>query len=109
MTHTTPRNRPWYVPDRLADDYCEIARSGGDLRMLKTLKILRSILVNVGIIGITAYTLLFTTADPTVVFIFGIGILGGYNGIEVADYAALATAFAEVRQQQTEDGTDDSP
>jgi hypothetical protein len=97
---TQPSPRPWYVHDALTDDYCEIARSGGDLRMLKTLKILRSILVNAGIIGITLSALFLTSADATITAVLGIVTLGLYNGIEVADYAALATAFSEVRNHQ---------
>ncbi|EMA19024.1 hypothetical protein [Haloarcula argentinensis] len=93
--------RPWYVHDVLADDYCEIARSGGDLRMLKTLKILRTILVNAGIIGIALTALFLTNADATIITVLSIATLGLYNGIDAADYAALATAFAEVRSQQT--------
>ncbi|RYJ11563.1 hypothetical protein ELS20_07885 [Haloarcula hispanica] len=102
MSHTTPR-RPWYVPDALADDYCEIALSGGDLRMLKTLKIFRSILVNAGIIGITLTALFLTAADATIITVLSLSTLALYNGVEVADYAALAAAFAEVRAQQTEE------
>lgn len=89
--------RPWFCIDALVDDYRFIADSGGDLRMLKALKIIRSIIVNVGIIGVTLYTLIATNADPTWVFVFGIVTLGLYNGVEVADYAALAQAFAEVK------------
>ena len=103
MRQTTPRKRPWYVPNGLVDDYCEIARSGGDLRMLKTLKILKSILVNAGIIGITLTALFLTGADATIITVLAIVTLGLYNGVEVADYAALATAFSEVRTQQAED------
>jgi hypothetical protein len=102
----TQIQRPWYVNDSLTDSYCEIARSGGDLRMLKTLKILkilRSILVNAGIIGITLSALFLTSADATITTVLGIVTLGLYNGIGVADYAALATAFSEVRSQQREE------
>lgn len=105
MTQQHSRRRSWYTPDRLVDDYLEIAASGGDLRMLKTLKILRSILVNAGIIGIALSALFLTSADATITTVLGIVTLGLYNGIEVADYAALATAFAEARTQQ--DSTND--
>jgi hypothetical protein len=98
---TTPR--PWYCHDALVNDYREIADSGGDLRMLKTLKIFRSIIVNVGIITVTLYSLVATTADPTWVAVLGIITLGLYNGVEVADYAALAQAFAEARASQRDD------
>ena len=104
MTHS--RTRPWYCHDPLVDDYRAIATAGGDLTMLKRLKIARSIVVNLGIISITLFALLGTAADPTVVFVLGMLTLGLYNGVEVADYAALAQAFAEVRAQQPQQGQD---
>jgi len=107
MTQTYPRRRTWYTPDALVDDYYEIAQSGGDLRMLKTLKIIRSILVNAGIIGITLAALFLTGADATIITVLGIVTLGLYNGIEVADYAALATAFSEARAQQSSNQRDE--
>jgi len=97
--------RPWYTVDGLVEDYRVVASSGGDLRMLKTLKILRSIIVNVGIIGITLFTLMEASGSPAWVGAIGVGTLGLYNGVEVADYAALAQAFKEVRAEQG-DGED---
>jgi len=94
-------SRPWYCHDRLTDDYRTVAERGGDLRMLKALKILRSIIVNVGIIGVTMTALLYTGADATLVSAIGLVTLGLYNGVEVADYAALAQAFSEVKQEQS--------
>lgn len=96
------QTRPWYCSERLTEDYRVVADSGGDLRMLKTLKIVRSIIVNLGIIGITVAALFYTGADSTVVSVIGLVTLGAYNGVEVADYAALAQAFAEAKQDQTE-------
>jgi len=90
--------RPWYCVDGLVDDYRTIADSGGNLRMLKTLKILRSIIVNVGIISVTLFALIETSADPTWIAALGIATLGLYNGVEVADYAALAQAFVEAKR-----------
>jgi len=101
----TRRPRPWYVHDGLTNDYRTVAERGGDLRMLKLLKILRSIIVNLGIIGVTLTALLYTGADATLVSVIGIGTLGLYNGVEVADYAALAQAFAEVKKEQPGDGS----
>lgn len=63
--------------------------------MLKRLKIARSIIVNAGIIGIALYSLIFTDADATWVSVLSIATLGLYNGVEVADYAALVQAFVE--------------
>jgi len=103
MTGTHTR-RPWYCHDRLTEDYRTVAETGGDLSMLKTLKILRSIIVNLGIIGVTMSALLYTGADSTIVSVIGITTLGLYNGVEVADYAALAQAFTEVKQEQNGGG-----
>lgn len=93
---TTPR--PWYCHGALVDDYRQIADTGGNLRMLKTLKVVRSIIVNLGIILVTLYSLVATGADPTWVTVLAIATLGLYNGVEVADYAALAQAFAEAKR-----------
>lgn len=104
---TTPqrptRSRPWFCVDALVEDYRVVAANGGDLSMLRTLKILRSIIVNLGIIGVTLVALLYTGADATLVAGIGLVTLGLYNGVEVADYAALAQAFAEVKAEQETD------
>lgn len=102
MKPQIPRQRPWYVLDALADDYCAVAREGGDLRMLKALKILRSITVNIAIISISLYAL-YRGGDATLVSTVALVTLGIYNGVEVADYAALATAFREVKEEQDDD------
>jgi len=94
-THQPPR--PWYCHDALVTDYRRVADAGGDLRMLKTLKVFRSIIVNLGIIAVTLFSLLETAANPTWVTVLAIATLGLYNGVEVADYAALAQAFAEAK------------
>ncbi len=91
-----------YTPQyqHLLADYKRVAKNGGDFRMLKTLKIIRSLIVNVGIIGITLFALSETAANPTWVSILGITTLGLYNGVEVADYAALAQAFTEAKKEK---------
>jgi len=71
--------------------------------MLKTLKVVRSIIVNAGIIAVTLFSLLETAADPTIVTVLGLVTLGLYNGVEVADYAALAQAFSEAKADQSRD------
>jgi hypothetical protein len=70
--------------------------------MLRQLKVLRSIIVNLGIIGVTLFSLLETSADPTLISGLGLLTLGLYNGVEVADYAALAQAFAEVKSENSQ-------
>jgi hypothetical protein len=103
MTALKPKHiRPWYCIDSLTADYRRVAIEGGDLKMLKTLKVLRSIIVNLGIIGVAFTALFHTAANGTYVSVIAIVTLGLYNGVEVADYAALAQAFAEVQQEQND-------
>lgn len=95
MSTKQPEPRPWYCADALVKDYKVIGAAGGDLEMLKSLKIIRSIVVNLGIIAIALYALM-VGADPTIVASVGLSTLGLYNGIEVADYQALAQAIVEM-------------
>jgi len=64
--------------------------------MFKTLKLIRSIIVNVGIIALGIYALVLG-ADPTIVGAVAILVLGGYNGLELSDYAAAARAYNELQ------------
>jgi len=96
-------HRPWYCIDALVDDYRAVALNGGDLEMLKSLKVIRSMIVNAGIIGVTLFSLAQTPANATLITSLGLLTLGLYNGVEVADYAALAQAFAEVKSEQQPD------
>jgi hypothetical protein len=105
--HRPATSRPWYCNDALVEDYRVVAANGGDFAMLRTLKILRSIIVNLGIIGVTLVALLYTGADATLVSAIGLITLGAFNGVEVADYAALAQAFTEVRREQANDSGGD--
>lgn len=99
MTSQQPQHpRPWYCNDRLVDDWLTVHASGGDLRMLKGLKILRSIIVNIGLIAISLLGLKYG-GDPTVIVPTSTLILGAYNGVEIADYQALAQAIVEASQE----------
>jgi hypothetical protein len=91
--------KPWYVNRQLCQDYRQIANNGGDFEMLKALKIIRSILVNIGIIAVSIYSLQ-AGADPTTLGGLTVATLGLYNGVELADYAALAQAFSQAGQEQ---------
>jgi len=102
---TSKQLRPWYVSDRACDDYVAALGEGGDLEMLKALKILRSILVNIGIIALGIYSIR-VGADPTVIGLASLVVLGGYNGLEVSDYMALLRAYNEVQQGGDETGGD---
>jgi len=93
--HTPPR-RDWYCNDRLTDEYITAHNNGGDLEMAKKLRIVRSIVVNLGLIGITVFALA-EGADPTIVGGFGLIAIASYNGVEVADYIALMQAISEVQ------------
>jgi len=96
----TPSDRPWYCSDRLVDDWKTVHQTGGDLKMLKSLKIVRSIVVNIGLTAITVLGLRYG-GDPTVIVPLALGVLGAYNGVEIADYQALAQAIVEVSQETT--------
>jgi hypothetical protein len=98
----TPSPRPWYCSNRLVDDYKVSIADGGDLRMYKLLKIIRSILVNVGIIGLGFHALALG-ADPTIVPTVAMLVLGAYNGIEIADYLSAIQAYNEIRQETNSD------
>jgi hypothetical protein len=93
--------QPWYIHKDLCNDYKQVAENGGDFEMLKLLKIIRSILVNIGIISVSIYSLQ-AGADPTTLGGLTIATLGLYNGVELADYAALAQAFSETRNAQNQ-------
>lgn len=84
----------------LVDDYRNVARRGGDFQMLKTLKIIRSIIVNLGIISVSLYGLAYTAADPTWLSVLTIVTLGLFNGVEAADYMALVEAFAQAKSEK---------
>ncbi|SNZ18151.1 hypothetical protein SAMN06269185_3262 [Natronoarchaeum philippinense] len=106
MSTTTP-SRPWYCVDRLVDEYVRIAVSqdgGNDLRMLKALKIVRSILVIAAIGTISIYAL-YLGADPTLVAGLSLPSLAAYAGVEAADYGALVQGFreAQAKSQSTDD------
>jgi len=69
--------------------------------MSTRLRILRAIVVNIGFITIALYSI-WEGGDPTVVGALGISMLGLYNGVEIADAAALAQALAESRENAEE-------
>lgn len=70
--------------------------------MLKSLKIIRAIVVNLGIIAISMYALV-EGADATIIGGIGLFSLAAYNGVEIADYGALLQAIAEASQDPPED------
>ena len=89
--------RPWYCSGAAVDEYRQTLESGeSDLPMIKTLKIARSLLVNAGIIAIGGYGIA-AGGDPTLIATLALAVLGGYNGLELSDYAALIQAYKEVQ------------
>lgn len=99
--------RPWYCPDSLVEDYLEFANDGGDLQMLKRVRAIESLIVNIGIIAITLAALHFGEANSYVVST-AIVTLGLLNGLIAADYRALAQAIVEFSQAYGGDD-DDGP
>ena len=94
-THRHPVNRPWYAHVRLTDEYCSaIERGDGDFEMLRTLKLIRSILVIVAVSTVSLYAL-YLGADPTVVALLALPSLAAYAGAEAIDYGALLQAYRE--------------
>jgi len=102
---TATQARPWYVSDKACDEYRQAAHDDGDFRMLKSVKILRSIVVNVGTMLLFAY-LASLGGDPLILAGMAFVLLGGYNGLEVGDYLALVQAYQEVQQGGDETGGD---
>ena len=95
--------RPWYIIDAACDGYAETIRSDkADLEMLRTLKILRSIIVSLGIIGIAGYAV-GQGGDPTILGTLALLTLGLYNGLELTDYLALLRAYNEVQSADSDD------
>ncbi|AFH22660.1 hypothetical protein OSG_eHP32_00030 [environmental Halophage eHP-32] len=97
---TSQYARPWYCRDSAVNEYrSTISEDGERLPMLKTLKILRAIIVNIGVIGICVYAIT-QGGDPTLLGTLSLLVLGGYNGLELSDYAALLQAYDELQSEQ---------
>lgn len=86
---------PWYVRRGAVDEY-KRSLAPGRLPVLKTFKILRAVIVNIGIFVIGAYALSLG-GDPTLLGITILVVAGAYNGLEISDYLALLQALQEVR------------
>lgn len=93
-THTSS-SRPWYCNDRLVDAYKNRAFEGDDLRVLKTVRAIESLIVNLGIIVVTLVATHYGEANWYVI-LTSIVTLGLLNGVFAADYKALARALAEL-------------
>jgi hypothetical protein len=97
MTRFQPR--PWYVFGPACDEYRAVLANGGDLSVLKSLKILRSIIVNLATVGMTVF-LVTRGVDPTLFGVLCFLFLSAYNGLEFSDYLALIQAYKEIQNDQ---------
>ena len=94
--------RPWYCRGDVVDEYKTTLQEDDEkLPMLKTLKILRAIIVNVGIFGIGGYAM-YRGGDPTLLAVSTLAVAGAYNGLELGDYLALVQAYSEIQAEATE-------
>ena len=94
---TAQHSRPWYCRDDAVDEYkTTLTTDSQELPVLKTLKITRAIIVNIGVIAITLFAIA-QGGDVTLFGLLGLSVLGGYNGLEISDYAALLQAYKEVQ------------
>jgi hypothetical protein len=97
---STQHDRPWVCVDDAVDEYRETLEHGGErLEMLKKLKLLRAIIVNLGVVTIGLYGI-FRGGDPTVLGALSLLTLVGYNGVEYSDYMALLQAYSEIQSEQ---------
>lgn len=91
--------RPWYCSDSLVDAYREIEARGGNLTMLKHLKVVRAIVTNILVVGIAFYVV-GSGADATVIGTTAISALALLNGIEVSEWIAAKQALEELDLEQ---------
>jgi len=92
--------RPWYCADDIVDEYrTTLGEDGERLEMLKKLKLLRALVVNLGVVSISLYGI-FRGGDPTMLGGLGLLTLAAYNSIEYSDYMALLQAYQEVQSEQ---------
>jgi|SRR6056297_1527851 len=105
--HTRTEARPWYVRDKAVEEHKQAIRNGedDDPTMKRKLTILRSIIVNLGIIGLGLYGLALG-GNVTWITISALAVLAGYNGIEMSELASFFQAYQEV-QTDAGDGGDE--
>ncbi|WP_135827314.1 hypothetical protein [Halorussus halobius] len=97
----TPSDRPWYCPDGLVDAYKHVAHSGGNLRMLQHLKVVRAIVTNLLVAGV-AYHAITSGGDPSLIGSTAVAALALLNGIEVGEWIAAKQALDELDQNVEE-------
>ena len=102
ISRTSPR--PWWVGDQAIEEHKRAIQAGdrSDPRVKRTLTILRSLVVNAGIIGLAVYGLMLG-GDVTWITVFGLAGLAGYNGIEATALLAFLPAYQEVQEIKKRD------
>ena len=99
------RDRPWYCIDTLVEAYKKIEETGGDLRMLQHLKVIRAILTNVLVAGVGMFSIM-EGGDATLIGSSAVVALALLNGIEVSEWLAAKQALAELDLENPEQGND---
>ena len=90
----------WYIRQGAIAEYKQtLSNDGEPLPVLKALKILRAIVVNLGVFGIGFYAISLG-GDPTLISLAVLTVAGGYNGLELSDYLALVQAVQEVKAEE---------
>jgi len=102
---STHKSRPRYCLDSLVENYLEVAAAGGNLRMIKQIKALQSLVANIGTI-IVAVIAIWSGADATWIGGAAIVTLGLLNGVLAVDYAAVARAVLELSDAAGTDNSD---
>lgn len=98
---TDRTQRPWYILDGPCEEYKRTISETGPT-MLKLLKTVRAIIVNVGLVAISLVALT-QGGDATIIGPLGLLVLAGYNGVEYADYMALVRAYSEYQDERDRD------
>lgn len=70
--------------------------------MIKSLKIIRAIIVNLGLLGLGGFAIA-RGGDPTLLGFTVLAVFGAYNSLEIGDYLALVRAYNEIQDGSTDD------
>ena len=89
------KHRPWYCNDDLVDTYRQIQQNGGDLNMLRVLKVIRAIITNL-LVGVVIIYAILEGADPTLVGVLGLAAFVVINGIDLSEWLAAKQALEEI-------------
>ena len=94
--------RPWYCRDDVVDEYkSTITDDGTPLPMLKKLKLLKAIVVNVGALAFSTYAI-SQGGDATLIAASALAFLATFNGVELGEYLSLLQAAREVQMENND-------